>query len=168
MRIPSKFDLDQGNPCKKIYIGWPLLLIENLYKHYPKTEDTPKGNLNQARQNVHSSKPTATPPPTTDDATLSGKMERDVYYKVYEAKNKTYSDQTVRFPVNPQRWYKYIMVVVEVYTNATLVTPLKNSNGAKMQQGYIALLSRIRATGVTPKCHILDNECSDSMKTLIR
>ena len=30
------------------YAGWPALSIENVYKHYPKTEETPKGHRNQS------------------------------------------------------------------------------------------------------------------------
>ena len=67
------------------YIGWPLLSIEIFYKHYPEIEETPKVHLNQVRQNLSSTKPTATPPPTTDDTTLRGKRSHEVYYKVYEA-----------------------------------------------------------------------------------
>ena len=60
------------------------------------------------------------------------------------------------------------MVMVEVGTNVKLVTPLKNRTETEIQRGYILILNRIRATGITPQCHILDNECSKSMKTLIR
>ena len=71
-------------------------------------------------------------PPPTDETTFKVKRARNVYYKVYEAKNKTYSDQTDRFPFNSQRGYKYIMVKLEVDTNASLVIPFK--------------------TGLTPTC----------------
>ena len=58
--------------------------------------------------------------------------------------------------------------MVEVDTNATLFTPLKNRTDTDMHWSYITLLNRIRATGIPPKCHILDNEYSESMKTLIK
>ena len=38
------------------YVGWPLLSIENVCKHYPEIEETPKGHLNQSRKNVRSTK----------------------------------------------------------------------------------------------------------------
>ena len=38
--------------CIGNYVGWPLLSVENVYKHYPKIEETPKGHLNQSQKNV--------------------------------------------------------------------------------------------------------------------
>ena len=60
------------------------------------------------------------------------------------------------------------MVMVKVDTNTTLVNPLKNRTGTKMQRGYITFLNKIRVTFITKKFHILDNKCSKSMKTLIQ
>ena len=97
------------------YVVWPLLSIENVYKNYPETEETPKGYLNQYRKNARSTKPNETPPHTTNGTTLREKRERNIYFKVNEAKKKTYSDKTGRFPFNSQRGYKYIMVMDGVY-----------------------------------------------------
>ena len=58
--------------------------------------------------------------------------------------------------------------MVEADTNTTLVNPPKNRTDTNMQRGYIILLNRIKATGITTQYHILDNECSESMKTLIQ
>ena len=146
------------------YVGYPILSIENIYKNYPETEETPKVHLNKSRQNVRSTKPNATPPPTKNYTTLQGKRSRNIYFKVYEAKNNTYAYQTGRFPFHSQRGYKYIMVIVEVDTNATLVNPLKNSTYTEIQRGCITLLNRIILIVITPKFHILYNERSKSTK----
>ena len=37
-----------------------------------------------------------------------------------------------------------------------------------MQRAYLALLKRLKSVQVVPKKHVLDNECSDAMKELIR
>ena len=37
-----------------------------------------------------------------------------------------------------------------------------------MQRAYLALLNRLKSVRVVPKKHVLDNECSDAMKELIR
>ena len=34
------------------YAGWPLLTVENVHKHYPETDETPMGPLNQTRAYV--------------------------------------------------------------------------------------------------------------------
>ena len=58
------------------FLGWPLLTVENVQKHYPETEETPKGHLNQSRHSVRSTKSKAIPLPTievTDAENLRGK-----------------------------------------------------------------------------------------------
>ena len=45
------------------YAGWPLLTVKNVNKHYPKTDATPMGHLNQTRANVRSTKPKPVPLP---------------------------------------------------------------------------------------------------------
>ena len=142
------------------YVGWPLLSIENVYKHYSKTEEKPKGYLNQSGQNVWSTKPKATPFPETNSTTIQGKTARYLYFKVYEAKHKTYSYQTGRFPFHSKRGYKYIMFVVKIYSNTTLVTPMKNRMDSEMQRGYLIFLNRIKQTVIALSCHILYNKCS--------
>ena len=99
---------------------------------------------------------------------LQGKIERYVYFKVYEAKQKTYSDQTSRFPFQCQRGYKYIMVMVEIDSNVTLVAPTKNRKYAKTQRAYLDLFIIIKQSGIALQCHIIENERSESMDTLIR
>ena len=39
---------------------------------------------------------------------------------------------------------------------------------AEMQHAYLQLLNRIKGAGFAPKHHVLDNEISDSMKSLIK
>ena len=109
-----------------------------------------------------------TPFPESKSTTIRGKRAQDVYFKVYEAKQKTYSDQIGRFPFHSQRGYKYIMVMVEINWNATHVTALNNRTDAEIQRAYLIILNRINQTGITPQCLILDNDCSENMKTLIQ
>ena len=59
------------------------------------------------------------------------------------------------------------MVMVEVDSNTILVEPMSSRKDTEMQQAYLAFLQRIKEAGVVPKKHILDNECSNSMKKLI-
>ena len=60
------------------------------------------------------------------------------------------------------------MVMVKIDTNAVLVAPMKNRTYAEMQHAYLQLLNRIKGAGFAPKHHVLDNEISDSMKSLIK
>ena len=87
---------------------------------------------------------------------------------MYDLKETTYSDQTGRLPVTSRSGNNYLMVMVKVDSNAILVEPMKSRKDNEMQRAYLALIKRVKAAGVVPKKHVLDNECSNSMKELIR
>ena len=125
--IPSEVHVVEGHQ-----LGWPLLTTENVKKYYPETDATPKGHMNQTRKNVRSTKAPAAPMETCNIAKLRGKKERDVYTKVYEARQTMFSDQTGQFPKISMCGNKYIMVVVEIDSNAILVEPMKSRQDAEI------------------------------------
>ena len=63
---------------------------------------------------------------------MRGKKKKDVYLKVYNMKEKVYSDQTGGFPKTSMQGSKYIMVMVEVDSNVILVEPMKSRHDDKM------------------------------------
>ena len=150
------------------FMGWPLLTTENVKKYYPETVETPKGHMNQARKNVRSTKPKPTPFETCNVSGMRGKKERDIYTKVYDVRNTMFSDQTGQFPKRSLRGNKYIMVMVEIDSNAILVEPMKSRKDAEMIRAYKLLLMRLKRAGIIPKKHVLDNEVSETMKNIIR
>ncbi|EJK55033.1 hypothetical protein THAOC_25280 [Thalassiosira oceanica] len=155
--------------CRKgNLVGFPFADVKFIRKYYPETPETPAGHLNRQRQNIRSTKPQSQPLEQVDTSDLRGKKIRDVYIKVHEAKNTIFSDQTGRFPVTSRAGNKYIMLMVEIDSNAVLVEPMSSRTEKEMQRAYLALLARLKAAGVAPKKHVLDNECSAAMKTLIR
>ena len=94
---------------------------------------------------------------------MQGKKVRDVYVKVYDTRETTFSDQKGKFPTRSKRGNKYIMVMVEVDINAILVEPLKSRKatilwlsgraGAKRSRGpgfetALVALKRSRTTRV--------------------
>ena len=113
------------------YAGWPLLSAKNVHAHYPETDKTPMGRLNQTRTNVRSTKRKQVPLPKEKEEELKrlvGKKERDVCVKIidtHDMKNTIYSDQTGKFPVRAWSRNRYIMVMVEIDSNYTLVQPIK-------------------------------------------
>ena len=60
------------------------------------------------------------------------------------------------------------MVMVEVDSNAILVEPIKSQASNVLQRAYLVLLDHGKAVGIVPKKHILNNECSEDTKQLIR
>ena len=71
-----------------------------------------------------------------------------------------FSDQTGQFPARSQRGNKYIMVMVEIDSNAILVEPMKSRKDEEMIRAYNALLLRLKQAGIVPKKHVLDNKVS--------
>ncbi len=51
-----------------------------------------------------------------------------------------FSDQTGQFPMQSQQGNKYIMVMVEIDSNAILVEPMKSHKDEEMIRAYNALL----------------------------
>ena len=93
---------------------------------------------------------------------------RDVYTRVYDVRNTVFSDQTGQFPTRSQRGNKYIMVMVEIDSNAILVEPLKSRKDPELTRAYRAMMLRLKRAGIIPKKHVLDNEVSEAMKDVIR
>jgi hypothetical protein len=63
--------------------------------------------------------------------------------------------------------YQYIMVLIEIDSNAILVEAMKNCLAGEKIRAYQVLVERLCSTGLTPKMHILDNECSTEFKEQI-
>ena len=60
------------------------------------------------------------------------------------------------------------MVLIEIDSNAILVEALKNCTTGEMIRAYQVLVDHLCSAGVTPKMHILDNECSAEFKERIK
>ena len=59
------------------------------------------------------------------------------------------------------------MVMVEIDSNAILVEPIKNRTDAELTRAYHTMMLRLKQAGTIPQKHILDNEVSNAMKTII-
>ena len=150
------------------FVGWPLLTVSNVKKYYPETTETPKGHMNQTRKNVRTTKAPPQPFERCDTSKLKGKKERDIFTKVYDARETIYSDQTGQFPTRSMSGNKYVMVMVEIDSSGILVEPMKNRTDNEMIRAYQTLVQRLQRANITPRKHVLDNEVSESMKELIR
>jgi hypothetical protein len=147
------------------YVGWPMLTERNVQKYYPETSETAKGHMNQTRKNVRS---TRSKMEICNTSQLQGKKVRDVYTTAYNVRETMFSDQTGQYPTRSQHGNKYIMVMVEIDSNAILVEPMKSRKDAEMIRANDALLLRLKRAGIVPKKHVLDNEVSENMKNHIR
>ena len=132
--ISSKVNMVESNKSREFFVGWPIVTKRNVNKYYPDTNKTPKGHMNQTRKDVRSTK--WAPLESFTSTEMQGKKVQDVYVKVYDARETTFSDQTGKFPTRSKRDNKYIMVMVEVDINAILVGLLKSCKDAKLICGY--------------------------------
>ena len=99
---------------------------------------------------------------------LRGKKVRDVYTKVYDVCNTVFSDQTGQFPTRSKRGNKDIVVMMEIDINSILVEPINNRTDAELTRAYRDMMMRLKHAVAIPQKHILDNEVSNAMKTIIR
>ena len=60
------------------------------------------------------------------------------------------------------------MVMVTIDANAILLSPIKNRTDQELTVAYRTFLGRAKATRLEVRKHVLDNECSNAMKELIR
>jgi hypothetical protein len=100
------------------------------YEYYPGTDKTSKGHMNQTQKNLRSTK--QAPMESFNSKEMHGKKVRNVYVKVYNARETTFSDQTGQFPTRSKSGNKYIMVMVDIDSNAILVEPLKCRKDAEL------------------------------------
>ena len=149
------------------FIGWPLLTAANVTKYFPESDETTKGHMNQTRKNVRSTKSKPLEQANGIQA-LRGKKIQDIFTRTYDVRETIFSDQTGQFPTRSQRGNKYIMVMVEIDSNAILVEPMKSRKDEEMIRAYDSLVKRLQRAGIQPKKHVLDNEISENMKNHIR
>jgi len=75
-----------------------------------------------------------------------------------EAILKMYTDQTGRFSKKSSQENQYVMVLVELDSNAILVEGMKDRTSGEMIPAYQHLVDHLKTAGIQPKHHILDNE----------
>ena len=79
-----------------------------------------------------------------DTMTLKGKKVHDIYTKLYEVRNTVFSNQTGQFPTRSKSGNKYIMFMVEIYSNAILVEPLMSHNDEEITIVYQNMMLRLK------------------------
>ena len=77
-------------------------------------------------------------------------------------------DQTGRFPVTSSKGNKYILVAYHYDSNTIHAEPPKTRSGLDLKKAYKKLHSLLIKRGMKPHLHILENECSNVLKTFMR
>ena len=58
--------------------------------------------------------------------------------------------------------------MVEIDSNDILMETIKNRTDEELTRAHRAMMLRLKHAGIVPQKHILDNEVSTAMKTIIR
>jgi hypothetical protein len=102
---------------------------------------------------------------------LATKKHHSIFIRIYNAEDEAvstiFTNQPGHFPKKLSRGNQYIMVLCNNDSNVILVTAMKNCSSGKMIRAYQQLIDRLHSTGIRPKQHILDNECSEDFKQTI-
>ena len=56
------------------------------------------------------------------------------------------------------------MIMVEINDNIIMSESLRSRHTSEMIRAYKALIKRLKAAGIKPKMHILDNEASEALQ----
>ena len=107
----------------------------------------------------------------TPNTTKSKSKEEAIYIQTFDltsdSAQKMDTDQTGKFSATLYRGNQYIMALLEMDRNAILAKPLKNLTSDELIKNYQILVKWLQSSGIQPKMHILDNECSDDFKIAI-
>jgi hypothetical protein len=159
------------------YASWPGLTIKAVTKHFPKSKEMMKYHGQKGKSGLRSTKTTEPiikiEPGTVDQTHLQASTKtHNIFINVFDIKEEAvrmiYTDQPGRFPKKSSKGNQYIMLLTHIDSSAVLVEAMKNCSAGKMIRAYQGLINQLLQAGITPKQHVLDNECSEEFKATIR
>jgi hypothetical protein len=143
----------------KQFVSWPGLTTNTVNKHYPELEETHKGHGRIKCSVLRSTKTTMTSDNNEDvnkthvnHSTHPTRKQKTIFYKVYDLEDKAqlkiYTGSTWTFPKKSSRGHQYIMVLIEMDSNANLVAAMKNRLAGKMTCAYQELVVHLCSAGI--------------------
>ena len=85
-----------------------------------------------------------------------------------EFNSTVYSDATGIFPVPSYHGSRYVMIVYVYDANAILARPMKNQEKETMVETFEEVYEFLEKRKLTPKLHVMDNECSKILAKYIQ
>ncbi len=164
MRIPSQVNVTQGHSSRKLHrLATPQRA--ECKKILPRNNGNTKGTYESNSQECEADKGIQNKQHHT---TQRKKVQRHWNTRLQRQRDNILGPDRQIPKTVTQRGYKYIMVMVEIDSNAILVEPMKSRKDVEMIRAYDALLARLQQAGSTLQKHVLDNEVSDNMKQHIQ
>jgi hypothetical protein len=138
-------------------------------KYAPFSAATIKGHLDQTRKNIRSTK-TEQNKSENDDELFPVQLTTNenanyCYTTIFEPTGKVYSDQTGNFQYVSSKGNNSLVIMYDYDSNAILAEPISNRKAATILAATKKMHNILRSKGRGPQLHILDNECSDIMKS---
>lgn len=146
------------NATKKGFLSsFPGLSAKLITKHLKPSIATAKGHMDQEPKNVQSTQ--------SHQDNTDGLAATVITWKQL---SKTYSDQTGRFPVQSSSGNNYIFILYHFNSNGILAQPIKNRSATEILQAWKKCFDILKGKNLHPDLHILDNECSQDLKTAFK
>jgi hypothetical protein len=131
----------------KQFMSWPGLMANTVNKHYPESKESHKGHSRKTRSGLQSTKMTTTSDNDNKDNKTRANYsvrpttkQKTIFFKVYDLEDKAQlkmdTDLTGRFPKKLSHGHQYIMVLIEMDSNAILVAAMKNRLAGEMICAY--------------------------------
>ena len=105
------------------------------------------------------------PNPIPEDVGVRANM---VFIKILPISGNISSNNTGEFPVTSIRGGNYIMAMEDYDSDALLELPLTSCAETELLCAVTKLYKHPKETGLQPRLHMLNNECSALMKKFIR
>ena len=148
---------------------FPGLTTDLISKHLPKSIATALGHQDQEAKNIRSTSSITFDISSTADPDLAPTLEprsHTISAMLFSNDSilKSYSDQTGRFPIPSSRGNHYIFILYHQDTNSIHAVALPNRTAASIRNAWESVHKTLVQQGHPPELHILDNECSQSLK----
>ena len=129
------------------------------------------GHLRTQQQNYKSTKTSIIPQQNDLDISPSQEKDNPLTNTMYtnfvstHTMHKNYSDQTGKFIIQSSRGNNYIFILYNYDSKSILSIPIKNRQTKSIADAWKLCYIRLKNNGHAPDLHILDNECSDLLKS---
>jgi hypothetical protein len=104
--------------------------------------------------------------PGTEEV-VPAKRHNNIFVRVDNLAKSIHSNQTGTFPYTLQQGNCYVMIAIHLDANYIFYEPMKNRSEDEMIKAYQKIINRMKAAGLGPKTHQLDNEASKAYKQCI-
>jgi hypothetical protein len=130
------------------FITWPGIDSISINKHLPKSVDSAKGNMDQERKNLQSTKTPLAVTTNNDFFPQADSPNKKTFaacatIQPFTAKNTAYHDLTGRSPHRSSRGNEYLLIVYDYDSNSILHCALKNKTAAEIKRGWQHIHERL-------------------------